>query len=329
MHKFTRSFLTEWRKLKLPFDDETFIVAVSGGADSVSLLLAADELRQAKKLNLNFIAAHFNHDLRGDESEQDAQFVEDLAKRLEIEFVLGKAENLSATGENLEQAARKARYKFLFEVAEKHQAFGVLTAHTLNDQAETFLMNLIRGSGSGGLGAIKAVRRLNENSETRLIRPLLNWAKRQDTENFALEKKIYFRTDSMNDNENFARVRVRKTLIPLLAEFNPKIVETLAQTAKLLQEDLEEQTTGDWQMAENLSLKDLNLLSKSTLYKVLRNWLANNRGDLRQIELKHIEAIERLIFSRKSGRLIELPNGGNIIKKQGKLVFEKSKVEKS
>jgi tRNA(Ile)-lysidine synthase len=330
MHKFTRNLLTEWRKLKLPFENETCIVAVSGGADSVSLLLVLDELRKAKKLKLNFVVAHFNHDLRGEESRQDEAFVESLTKKLEIKFITGiPNQKLKIQRGNLEQTARQARYEFLFKAAEMYNAYGILTAHTINDQAETFLLNLIRGSGSRGLGAMKAIRKINENSEILLIRPFLNWAKREETENFVREKNIEFRTDSMNADEKFSRVRVRKTLIPLLSEFNPKIIETLAQTATLLQEDAEQLSVISCQLSANPLIKELKTLSKSMLYRALRGWLEAERSDLRRLDLKHIEAIERLILSRKSGQKIELPGGEFIIKKQGKLFFEKTKVEKS
>jgi tRNA(Ile)-lysidine synthase len=332
MHKFVRSLLTEWRKLKLPFDDETVIVAVSGGADSVSLLLALHELTHAKKIRLKFIVGHFNHNLRGADSEKDADFVRDLSKKLEIEYEVGlqnpesKIQNQKG---NLEQLARIARYEFLNRIAEKHQAYGVLMAHTLNDQAETFLLNLIRGSGRSGLSAMKTNRKLNAESETRLIRPLLNWAERKDTEDFALEQGIEFRLDSMNEDEKFARVKIRKKIIPLLREFNPKIVGTLAQTAILLQENTENLTFDTGDLPESLPVKDLKGLSTSVLYGVLRAWLLKRRGDLRQIDLKHVRAIESLIFSQKSGRIAELPGSEAVIKKQGKLFHEKRKVEKS
>ncbi|MGI8494384.1 MAG: ATP-binding protein, partial [Pyrinomonadaceae bacterium] len=197
------------------------------------------------------------------------------------------------------------------------------------DQAETFFLNLIRGSGIGGLGAMKTIRKLNEDSEILLARPLLSWAKRSATENFTLEKNIEFRIDSMNEDEKFSRVRIRKTLIPLLAEFNPKIVETAARTAFLLQEEAGHLTFNIYQLPENPEIGELKKLSKTNLYNALRNWLEIRRGSLRQLDLKHIQSIERLIFSTKSGRKIELPRGEIVIKKQGKLFFEKSKVEKT
>jgi tRNA(Ile)-lysidine synthase len=346
MENFVRNLLTEWRKLELPVADATFIAAISGGADSVSLLLALYELRKLKKMNLRLVVAHYNHDLRGEESERDEQFVKNLAGEFGFELALGRGQ-ISRAG-NLEQNARAARYQFLAETAENLGAHGVLTAHTLNDQAETFLINLIRGSGLEGLGGMKAKRILekeksgkgekenigSENlfaaSRILLVRPLLGWAARADTENFCRLREVEFRNDSMNENLAFKRVRIRKVLLPLLEDFNPKIVETLAQTAVLLREeaDLMAELCGpdvDGSLTESaeIDLRDLRELSKARLYRILRRWLKSNRGDLRNLDAKHLEAIESLIRSRKSGRIVELPNRESIVKQDGKLLFRK------
>jgi len=340
MNNFTRQLLIEWRKLGFPFEDATIIIAVSGGADSVSLALALSELKTRQKLNLRFVLAHFNHKLRGEESERDESFVKNLAEKFDFELVIGEGE--ISKNENLEQSARKARYDFLTETAENLRAFAVLTAHTLNDQAETFLISLIRGSGLEGLGAMKTLRILNEEkskienqkSKILLIRPLLSWAKRIDTENFCHLNEIEFRYDSMNEDLAFRRVRVRKILLPMLQDFNPKIIENLSQTAFLLQKDFEtlenyrrENVETEFFEAE-ISLKKLRDLTESERNNAIRRWLKNLRGDLRALDAKHFEAIERLIFSRKSGKLVELPNGETITKSAGNLYFEKGKVEK-
>lgn len=341
MHNFVRSFLTEWRRLGLPFAVETFVVAVSGGADSVSLLLALHELRKLKKLNARFVVAHFNHDLRGAESAKDVEFVRGLTTKFDFEFACGIQETTNTIKDqsgNLEQNARRARYDFLYQTAENLDAFGILTAHTLNDQAETFLLHLIRGSGLGGLGGMKPVRSRkadNKNeipdlkSQIRLIRPLLNWARREDTENFCRLNQVEFHSDPMNEDLAFRRVRIRKVLLPLLRDFNPKIIETLANTASLLREDAEflESATqkaapeGDVSKDKGQTIKDLKDLFPSMRRQILREWLKEERGDLRALEAKHFQAIERLIFSRKSGKKVELPNGEFVIKKEGKLEF--------
>jgi tRNA(Ile)-lysidine synthase len=371
MDSFVRGLITEWRRLELPVAEAAVVVAVSGGADSVSLLLALVDLQKRGKLDLRLVAAHFNHGLRGQESEADEAFVKALTTEHGTELAIGR-EVLSREG-NLEQNARVARYEFLQRTAENVGALVVLTAHTINDQAETFLLNLVRGSGPDGLGAMRPVRPLEgekvrngEGEERRggedraelssdtgpspllpfspspllLVRPLLRWAKRADTERFCLENGVDYRLDSMNDDLAFKRVRIRKILLPMLEEFNPKIVETLANTAGLLQ-DLTERSSveadeakvsgsyGQIEAASELILSELAELPKPELYQRLREWLTGKRGNKRGLALKHIEAIERLVFSRKSGKTVELPGGGAVVKSNGRLEFRNLKVEKS
>ena len=209
MDRFPREFVTEWRKLELPFKGERAVVAVSGGADSVSLLLVLNELSRRRKITNELIGAHFDHGLRGKESRADAEFVRELAGSLGYEFELGRG-RVAKKG-NLEQNARLARYAFLAKTAERHKAFAVLTAHTVNDQAETFLLNLIRGSGPEGLAAMRAIRQL-EGTEAKLVRPMLRWATREETKVFAFTR-VNFRTDAMNRDPRFTRVRIRTELL--------------------------------------------------------------------------------------------------------------------
>lgn len=345
MDNFTRKFLTEWRRLGLAFENQIFVAAVSGGADSVSVLLVLDELRKREKLKNRFVIAHFNHGLRGAASESDAEFVKSLCIKFDFEFALGSGK-IEEKG-NLEQNARLARYQFLKNIAENIRADGVLTAHTINDQAETFLINLLRGSGLQGLSGMRANSRFeiqdarfeiqdseaDEQLSIALVRPLLNWARRIDTENFCHRREIEFRLDAMNDDLSFSRVRVRKILLPMMSEFNPKIVETLARTAEILRIESDEETErqGDGEIdfkSSEISLKKLKNLTQSAFYRFLRKWLEFNRGDLRGLDLKHFQSIERLIDSRKSGKTVELPNGARIVKESGKILFKEIKVEK-
>ncbi len=324
MHKFVRSLITEWRRLELPFDGETIIIAVSGGADSMSLLLAISDLVTRKKLSHRVIVAHFNHGLRGKESDGDERFVRQQAECLGFEFVVGTA-SIARKG-NLEQAARNARYKFLTKVAKENDAFAVLVAHTQNDQAETLLFNLIRGSGPDGLAGMRQVRELEDG--IRLIRPLLSWANRADTEEFCRQNEIEYRTDRMNKDEKFSRVRIRQTILPQLAKINPRIIETLARTADLMHRSSDEMTFGTGDDDGNLAIKVLKAQQSSKMYATIRSWLRAKRGNLRSLQLKHIEAIERLVLSRKSGKAVELPGGGRVVKQGGSLRFTNIKVEK-
>jgi tRNA(Ile)-lysidine synthase len=350
MHSFLRNLITEWRRLKLPVEHEAVVVAVSGGADSVSLLLALDHLRLAKKLDLRIVAAHFNHGLRDGESDADEEFVRSLTSERGIEFAARRAAALDRG--NLEQNARVARYDFLRQVAEDVKAFAVLTGHTINDQAETFLMNLIRGSGPEGLCGMKTVRPIVEGppkgtdgceitdaesdelgpllfpTSPLLVRPLLSWAKRGDTEEFCRHAGVTYRYDSMNEDTAFRRVRIRKILIPLLEDMNPNIIETIARTATLLQQAGNIPRHRNRSLpADELKLGDLREFTAAQRRDELRRWLSARRGTNRQLQLKHIEAIERLVLSEKSGRIAELP-GGRVVKTAGKLVYKENKVEK-
>jgi len=343
VHKFVRNLITEWRRLGLPVSSGSVVVAISGGADSVSLLLGLHDLKGRGKLDLRIVAAHFNHRLRGTESDADKEFVRQLTTKLKVELAVGAA-NISMDG-NLEQNARLARYDFLCRTADNIDAFGVATGHTINDQAETFLMNLIRGSGTDGLSGMKPVRRLAAERESRacgeevgdhgpllfpssplLIRPLLTWAKRLHTEGFCRDMGVEYRHDTMNEDTAFKRVRIRKILLPLLEDLNPNIVETLANTASLMQNAAA--TNGTGPVNDELSLAVLKTLSQADLYDTVRAWLRHHRGDTRSLALKHIQAIERLALSAKSGRLAELPGGANVVRSGGKLVYRDKKVDK-
>ena len=342
MHGFVRNLVTEWRRLELPFEGETLIVAVSGGADSVSLLLGVYDLVKREKLKHRIVAAHFNHGLRDGGSDADEEFVRELATRLDVEFAVGHG-NISKKG-NLEQNARDARYNFLKQTAANLQAFAILTGHTVNDQAETFLINLIRGSGAEGLAGMRAVRSFEfqvpnsesksknselgtRNSKLKLIRPLLIWAKRTDTEAFCHELGVEYRYDTMNEDTAFKRVRIRKILLPLLLDFNPKIIETLANTATLMQNLPQTGAAGNQlPPPDELILSEVKSLPKEEVGDAIRAWLKHHRGTTRQLQLKHIQAVERLIFSDKSGRMAELP-GGNVTKSDGKLIYKENKVE--
>lgn len=354
VHKFVRDLITEWRRLGLPVSNETLVIGVSGGADSLSLLLAIDDLRTRKKLDCRIVAAHFNHKLRGAASDADEEFVKQIVSDRGLELAIGHGE-IGKKG-NLEQNARHARYEFLVQTAKNLGSGHILTAHTVNDQAETFLLNLIRGSGIDGLSGMKPVREIrqetgDERQETReldnmlpfdstrdsslpfpvsrlLVRPLLRWAKRKDTENFCRESGVEFRYDTMNEDMSFKRVRVRKMLLPMLAEFNPKIVETLARTANLLSEPGAVATGFRDDSSDDLSIRELKLLESGDLHQTLRTWLKTRRGGLRSITLKHIEAVESLIQSQKSGRTVELPGFGLVRKRDGRLSFENIKVDK-
>src|ERR1041384_3925909 len=238
LNQFSRMLLAERRKLKLPLSGETIVVAVSGGADSTALLLALEELKRFDKLYNQICVAHLDHRLRKS-SSKDAKWVSELATNLGFKNVIGRskvAEEAREANDNLEQAARDARYAFLQRTAKKVSANYVLTAHTMDDQAETVLLRLMRGSAGFGLGGMDAVRPIAKNSNIKLVRPLL-WARRIETESYCRIRKTEFLEDEMNADQNFARVKVRKQLLPMMQSFNNRIAEALTRTAAQLRED--------------------------------------------------------------------------------------------
>ena len=330
---FGQHLRREWRKLDLPQADASVIVAVSGGADSVALLLGVDELVKSKKLSIKVVVAHLNHKLRGKSGNADARFVASLSTKLGYPAVIKTVDvgaRASAARDNLEQAGRRARYEFLCQTAELHEAAIVLTAHTLDDQVETVLLNLLRGSGAAGLSGIEPVRPIQSGTEILLVRPLLSWARRSDTEGFCLQHSIEVRVDEMNADQKFARVRVRNELVPLMKSFNPRFVEGLARTADILREDdsalegaaarlFELSLNGQIQGRKEPALRaDLLRASPPALRRrALRQWLASCRGDLRRLEHTHIVALDRFLFSTRSGRVIELPGGARIVRSDG------------
>jgi tRNA(Ile)-lysidine synthase len=347
---FAVNLLKEWTRLEFPVSDATIIVAVSGGADSSALLLALAELTTRKKLRLGLVVAHLDHGLRK-ESRADAAWVSHLAKSLGGEVAIERV-NLKAvrrkgakTGagrpeRNLEQAARDARYAFLRKIAVKLDSTLVLTAHTQDDQAETILMRLLRGSSAEGLSGTAPVRPLAAGSNVMLVRPMISWARREDTENYCIERGIDFRVDEMNHDETFSRVRVRKQLLPLMKSFNNRIVETLNRTAILLNEDalalagaanqlldLASQSLGENSETNTptLSVSVMSQAPAAVRRRALREWISRSRGDLRRIEMIHLVGVEKLLAAGRGGRVAELPGGMRVTRRRGVLELSAKK----
>ncbi|QDU31615.1 tRNA(Ile)-lysidine synthase [Anatilimnocola aggregata] len=227
LNQLTTSWpVSEWR-------DVTVLVAVSGGADSVALLCGLHELRSHEhEAKGKLIVGHFNHRLR-ETADHDADFVKDLAADLQLPCEIGRAEEpLSATGgEGLEATARAARYEFLLRAAEKVGARYVVTAHTCDDQAETILHRVIRGTGLAGLAGIQRARPLSE--AVTVIRPLLEVC-RAEVVAYLSDRSQTFCLDESNEDLSFTRNRIRHALLPqVAAQYNPNVREALLRLAQL------------------------------------------------------------------------------------------------
>jgi tRNA(Ile)-lysidine synthase len=199
------------------------LVALSGGPDSVAMLHALISLQQ--RFGLKVAAAHLNHRLRGAESDRDECFVRDLCRRLAIELAVKRAENLQSGSPNLEERARELRYVFLNRTADRLDARYIALAHHADDQAETVLMRMLRGSGIAGLAAMAKV------GPGRLFRPLLT-VRRSEILAYLNAIGADYVTDSTNASAAILRNRVRNDLLPLLErEYAPALGHRLAEMA--------------------------------------------------------------------------------------------------
>ena len=293
-----RAFLKE-QALLSPGD--RVIAAVSGGADSVAMLFALYLLRD--ELGITLEAAHFNHHLRGAESDRDEAFVTDFCGRYCIPLHLGSGRIVSGK-KGLEAAARDARYAFLRSLPGK-----VATAHTADDNAETVLMRLIRGTGLKGLGAIAPV-------SGNVIRPMLT-VTRDDVEAFLEEYALPHVEDSSNAEDDFLRNRIRHGILPLMRAENPRIGENLSAMALLLRQDEAclQAMIPEEQVPDVSRLKAMEpALRRRALERFLK------AQGVREPEQIHILQAEQLLYHWSPSAAMQFPGGVTIGRQYDRLV---------
>lgn len=274
-------FLRQYEMVR-PGDQVT--CAVSGGADSMALLWGLYLLRE--QLGITLQAAHFNHGLRGAESDRDEEFVRAFCQDHQIPFTAGHGP-VEKGKKGLEAAARDARYAFLKTFPGK-----IATAHTADDNAETVLLHLVRGTGLKGLGAIAPV---NGN----IIRPMLGIT-RQEVEAFLQEYYVNYITDSSNETDAFLRNRLRHHVMPLLKQENPRLAENLSAMALRLRED--EQALARGPETDVTALRQMDGPRRRRALTALLEKLG-----VREPEAEHIALAEKLVFSEKPSGSIRLP----------------------
>ena len=220
-------------------DGGLVIVAVSGGSDSVALLHLL--LRLSEALGIELHVASLNHGLRGEAGRRDLEFVADLAARWRLPFTIDHADVAGLSAEwviGLEQAARRARYAFLARVAREQGSDCVAVGHHAQDQAETILMNIARGSGVGGLRGMRVVSPMPEQADIRLLRPLLGVSK-EDLESYCRQHNLPFRIDETNADLSYRRNFVRHEIVSRLTRLNPgflRAIKRLAESATVNEE---------------------------------------------------------------------------------------------
>jgi tRNA(Ile)-lysidine synthase len=313
-------------------------VAVSGGADSVALLLLLLELRE--KLGIVLSVVHFNHKLRGKSSDADEKFVSKLAASYGLTFHLGHADVAAKAKHeraNLEDTARRARYAFFSELASKGLVMRVAVAHTADDQAETVLAHILRGTGLTGLGGIHPV-------VEHVIRPLLG-VRRAQLRSYLRSKKQKWREDATNRDTLRMRARIRKKLLPLLEkQFQPAVVQHLATLAELAREDealleavVKERATASLKNGRNaarISVCDLLGTAGGTEMKtnaalaqrLVRHIVKEIKPRAGQLNAAHTRAIVDLAERGENGKCLPLPGGLEVRRERDALVFCASEI---
>jgi len=287
------------------------IVAVSGGADSMALLFALFQLRSMYDLTL--MVAHVNHQLRGTEAEQDALFVEQQAACLGLPFYQTRVDVRAlqrSSGMSLQHAARQLRYRFFHALYQTLDATRVALGHTADDQAETLLIRLLRGSGPAGLAGIPPVR-------LPFIRPLIA-VSRQVISSYLQTERFSWVKDSSNEHAVYLRNRVRLDLLPKLQQYNPQIVRRLNELADMLRADsqvLEQQVdewvvqTLDWQASNRVEIRCglFGIAPVAIQRRLLRRAIEALVLSPETIGFRHVEGLRQFIVSGDGGRRYGLP----------------------
>ena len=297
-----------------PPTEEPALIGVSGGRDSVMLL----HLLATRGHRL--IVCHLDHSLRA-ESRAEARFVEKLAAQLGCEFV-GRRENVAARAKrmksSIETAAREARFAFFAKVARARGVRRVFLAHHADDQVETFLFNLLRGSGSAGLGAMRAV---SLRGYLEIVRPLLGvW--REEIDRYVAEHRLAFCEDASNADPRHTRNRVRHEIVPLLTRaFGRDVRGALLRSAEILREEdaylaaLPALARAD---SPELSVGELRMIPLAVQRRVFLAWL-RARG-VTEVGFEDVERVRSLLHGRTAK--VNLPGGKHARRRAGKIFVE-------
>lgn len=301
------------KKYNLIENGDKVVIGVSGGPDSITLLDVLLKIKEKKIIDFDIVVCHINHMIRK-EAVSDEEYVINFCnrndikcfvKRVEVEKI-AKQEKIST-----EEAGRKERYEFFNEILKKENANKIATAHNKNDNVETVLMNIIRGSGSSGLKGIEAKRK-------NLIRPLLE-CNREEIEQYCKENNLEPRIDKTNFENNYTRNKIRNLLIPYIKEnFNPNIIEAINRLSDLSKQEneyFEKETKEIYkELLEekeekyiSLNLKKFNLLETVIKSRLLLYTINELLGTKNGIEKKHIEDIIKLC-SNNIGNKYLIPN---------------------
>lgn len=320
------------RKYSLLDEGDRVVVALSGGPDSCALLLALTAL--APLWRLEMIAAHFNHGLRGAPSNEDEAFSRLLAQKSGLVFVTQKLAGTGIpAGMSPEDYLRRERFRFLDKTAAEHGANKTALGHHRDDQAETFLLNMIRGSGLDGLKGFLPIR------GNRYIRPLIE-VSREEILGFLKQQGASYREDASNESDIYLRNRVRRELIPFLREkYNPRMQQTLARTAEIIRRDdsFIDGCVGEILHSPHIqkTKKEISFsaayflsLHEALIYRVLKALLESLAPAEGGFSSAHLQALVGLLKERATGKRLCLPCGLSACREYDRVVLTAGPEEK-
>ena len=324
-YEFLSAVETSIQRYHMRDHEETVIVGVSGGPDSVALLHSLVALGQTWSLKL--IIAHLNHQLRGATADREAAFVGKIASSLGIQCETGR-KNVAKYGArhrlSLQEAARIVRYAFYDEVCARYSATRIALGHNADDNAESILMHLLRGTGPLGLCGIPPVR------QGRIIRPLI-CSTRKDILSFLELGGIEYVKDRSNLDTKYLRNRIRHELLPYLKEhYNPNTVSALNRLGSILTDEEDFWTHKVRQAFEqvvlertperlSLNARGLSALHPAMLRRLVRHSVSSVKGELKRLGHVHVEAVIRLITGASPSGRLDLPLGVNVVREKNEI----------
>ena len=299
------------------------LVAVSGGADSVALLHL---WRLRERFGIRLAVAHLNHGIRGAAADADATFVRRLVQRLKLPLVEERAEvpqQARAAGVSLEMAARAARYAFFQRAAVKLGAAAVAVAHNADDQAETILLRIARGTGPDGLAGMNPV---SQRDGLKIVRPLLG-VTRANIVAYLKQQRLRSREDASNRDLHHLRNRVRHEILPLLERrLNPQIRTALLRMAEVMRDENEDNDLVARTMVlyGHLSVKQLLAFGRARQRRILRQWLFAGRVEIDRVSFDAVESILPLLADQRGTKFLDLGGGWKVVRRYNELSLERS-----
>lgn len=296
---------------------EMIIVAVSGGPDSICLMDILSGL--SGEMDIKLVLAHYEHGLRPGEDEYETRLVREYARFLDLPFETERASGLNSISSSIEERARNLRYDFLERTGEKYRANKIATGHNLNDQAETVLMRIMRGSGMTGLSGIPPVR------DNTFIRPLIEIS-REDIIGYLRDKRLEYATDSSNEENRFLRNKIRLELLPEMKKYQPAIIGILGKlaenirdensylqyhTEKWINENADHDESGD----HCLDIDSIRDLPDAFIRRIIRHIIERHRNTLYGMDWDHVQDIINLIRNTRPNISLDLP-GDLIVRKE-------------